>query len=288
MSLTRKTSGALIAPLVTWLTVGVGVPVGLLLVYSFLQIHLLDVIPEPTLANYARVFTTGIYRSFAINTLAIAGPAALLAAAGGFVIAYFMAFRAKKSRAVLLAATVIAFMSSYLALIYSWRTLSGEQGVFNSLLQWMHVIDHPVSFLLFSRTAVIVAEVHFFLPFTTLVLYSALSAIPPALESAARDLGASRWTAIRRIIIPLSGQALLGATLFVFFLVSGDYITPVFLGGVGSSATFGTLIADQINTALNFPLGAALAFVMLGGLLIVAGASRLGMQRSRLLPEHVR
>ena len=177
-------------------------------------------------------------------------------------------------------------MGSYLALIYSWRTLSGQSGIFNSLLQALHVTHGPLSILLFSRVAVITAEVNFFLPFTTLVLYSSLSAIPQELEAAARDLGASRSMTLRRITLPLSGAALFGATLFVFFLSAGDYITPVFLGGVGSNGTFGTLIADQLSTTLNYPLGAAIAFVMLALFLALVVLFRLGMRAAGLLPEH--
>ena len=87
-------------------------------------------------------------------------------------------------------------------------------------------------------------------------------------------------------MLPLSGNAIFGAALFVFFLSAGDYITPVFLGGIGSSATFGTLIADQLSTTLNYPLGAAIAFVMLALFLVVVVVLRLGMRAAGLLPRH--
>src|SRR5207253_1011279 len=96
--------------------------------------------------------------------------------------------------------------------------------------------------------------------------------------------GASRWLTLRRITLPLSGSALFGATLFVFFLSAGDYITPVFLGGIGSSATFGTLISDQLDTTLNYPLGAAIAFVMLAVFLAVFVALPLRMRSAEALP----
>src|SRR5207344_2326280 len=103
---------------------------------------------------------------------------------------------------------------------------------------------------------------------------------------ASRDLGASASTTLRRITLPLAGNALFGATLFVFFLSAGDYITPVFLGGIGSSATFGTLIADQLSTTLNYPLGAAIAFVMLALFLVLVALLRLAMRAGGLLPRH--
>jgi spermidine/putrescine transport system permease protein len=273
-------------PLGALLLLGVIVPVSMLFAFSFFHLHLLEPVPGMTADNYRRVVTTSIYRSYAINTFLIAAPTAVLSIVGGYTLAYFLAFRARRSRTILLTAIVIALMGSYLALIYSWRTLSGQSGIFNSLLQALHVTHGPLSILLFSRVAVITAEVNFFLPFTTLVLYSSLSAIPQELEAAARDLGASRSMTLRRITLPLSGAALFGATLFVFFLSAGDYITPVFLGGVGSNGTFGTLIADQLSTTLNYPLGAAIAFVMLALFLALVVLFRLGMRAAGLLPEH--
>ena len=286
MSLSRRLAAFLMSPLGALLLFGVTVPVSMLFAFSFFHLRLLEVVPGATLDNYRQVVTTTIYRSYAINTFLIAAPTAAVSVAAGYALAYFLAFRARRSRGILLVAVVIALMGSYLALIYSWRTLSGQSGIFNSLLEALHVTQGPLSILLFSRVAVITAEVNFFLPFTTLVLYSSLTAIPKELEAAARDLGASVRMTLRRITLPLSGSALFGATLFVFFLSAGDYITPVFLGGVGSSGTFGTLIADQLSTTLNYPLGAAIAFVMLTLFLVLVLLFRLTMRAAGLLPEH--
>jgi spermidine/putrescine transport system permease protein len=286
--LSRRLAGLLMTPFVAVLLFGVVVPVTMLLAFSFFRLHLLEPVPAFTTENYRLVVTTELYRTYAVNTFLIAVPAALLSVVSGYVVAYFLAFKAVRSRRVILVAVVIALMGSYLALVYSWRTLSGESGILNSLLQALHLTSKPVGFLLFSRIAVIAAEVNFFLPFTILVLFSSLSSIPVGLEAAARDLGASRWMTLRRIMLPLSGSALFGATLFVFFLSAGDYITPVFLGGIGSSATFGTLIADQLSTTLNYPLGAAIAFVMLGVFAVLVLVLRAGMRSAGLLPRYER
>lgn len=285
MSLSRRLAALLMTPLGALLLFGVTIPVALLFAFSFFHLHLLEVVPGATVDNYRRVVTTALYRKYALNTLLIAGPTALLAVIGGYVLAYYLAFRSRHA-GILLVAVVIALMGSYLALIYSWRTLSGEAGIFNSLLQALHLTHAPLGILLFNRVAVVTAEVNFFLPFTTLVLYSSLTSVSPGLEAAARDLGATRRTTLWRVLLPLSGNALFGATLFVFFLSAGDYITPVFLGGIGSSATFGTLIADQLSTTLNYPLGAAIAFVMLALFLLLVVVLRLTMRAAGLLPRH--
>jgi spermidine/putrescine transport system permease protein len=284
--LSRRLTAFLLTPLGALLAFGVVVPVGMLFAFSFFHLHLLEPVPGFTGDNYRRTLTTHLYRTYAINTFLIAIPTAVAAVVAGYVLAYYLAFRAGRARRFLLIAIVIALMGSYLALVYSWRTLSGDSGIFNSLLQAIGLTKQPLGFLLFSRVAVILAEVNFFLPFTTLVLFSSMSSIPTGLESAARDLGASRAMTLRRVMLPLSGSALFGATLFVFFLSAGDYITPVFLGGIGSSATFGTLIADQLSTTLNYPLGAAIAFVMLALFLVVVVGLRLGMRATGLLPQH--
>jgi spermidine/putrescine transport system permease protein len=285
--LSRRLAAFLLTPLGALLLFAVIVPVAMLFAFSFFHIdELLRIVPSFTTSNYADVLRSQLYRTYALNTLLIAAPTALLSIVGGYVLAYYLAFRAGRARGILLIAIVIALMGSYLALIYSWRTLSGERGIINSLLQTAHLTDHPLSLILFSRTAVVIAEVNFFLPFTTLVLFASLTAIPSGLDAAARDLGASRTMTLRRIVLPLSGTALFGATLFVFFLSAGDYITPVFLGGIGSSGTFGTLIADQLSTTLNYPLGASIAFVMLALFAVTVVVLRLAMRAAGLLPEH--
>jgi spermidine/putrescine transport system permease protein len=251
----------LLTPFGALLAFGVVVPAAMLFAFSFFHLSLLELVPGFTFDNYRKVVSTPLYRTYAVNTFLIAAPTALLSVIGGFVLAYFLAFRARRSRRFLLIAIVIAFMGSYLAVVYSWRTLSGESGIINSLLQAAHVTSAPVGFLLFSRIAVVIAEVNFFLPLTTLVIFSSLSSIPPGLEPASRDLGASAWTTLRRITLPLAGNALFGAALFVFFLSAGDYIAPVFLGG--SDRRHVRDVDGSAEPVPNFPLGVSIAFVML-------------------------
>jgi len=201
--LSRRLAAFLLTPLGALLLFAVIVPVAMLFAFSFFHIDaLLRIVPSFTTRNYADVLRSHLYRTYALNTLMIAAPTALLSTVGGYVLAYYLVFRAGRARGILLIAIVIALMGSYLALIYSWRTLSGERGIINSLLQTAHLTDHPLSLILFSRTAVVIAEVNFFLPFTTLVLFASLTAIPSGLDAAARDLGASRTMTLRRIVLP--------------------------------------------------------------------------------------
>jgi spermidine/putrescine transport system permease protein len=261
---TFRMSVLVTSPLALILLVTLVIPAGTFFVFSFLTFNLRKVQMHFTLDNYVIALTDPLYRKLAWNTLLIATPTTLLAVVGGYLVAYYLAFNAARSRNPLLALVVLSMMASYLVRIYAWRTILGEQGIFNSALAYIGFTDGPIELLLFSRMAVTVAQVNIFLPFTTLLLYSSLLSITRDLRESACDLGAAPGEVIRRIVIPLSGTALLSATMFTFFVSAGDFITPVFLGG-RNSATFGTAIADELRLTSNYALGSALSFIMLFG-----------------------
>jgi spermidine/putrescine transport system permease protein len=260
-------------------------PAGILFVYSFYSYDLFQIYPGFHFHWYHQVFSNAIYRTVAWNTVAIALPTTVASIAGGYAIAYYVVFCATRARRLILALVVISMLSSYLARVYAWRTLLGENGIINTGLQWAGAIHGPISWLLFSRLAVILAEVSLYLPIAALILFASLSGVQPELRDVARDLGAGRAETLWRVTLPLSGRALFGAALLTFFLSCGDYITPAFLGGASSSQTFGTTIASAISIEANYPLGAALSFVMVAGFLVY-GLGLLGALRfGRLLPR---
>jgi spermidine/putrescine transport system permease protein len=285
MKISRRLAAVLLSPLGLLILLGGLVPAGILFVYSFYDYSLFQISPAFHFAWYRTVFTDPLYRTVAWNTIAIAVPTVVLAVAGGYAIAYYLAFKAQRLRTPLFALVVISMLASYLARIYAWRTLMGSNGIINSTLQAVGIVHHPVSWLIFSRFPVILAEVNLYLPITTLILFASLSGIAFELEEAARDLGAGRAQALRRVIMPLSGGALLGASALCFFLSAGDYVTPAFLGGVASSQTFGTTIATAITTEGNYPLGSALSFVMILLFLVYAAVLATSLHAARLLPR---
>jgi spermidine/putrescine transport system permease protein len=285
MRLNARLGAALASPLILLLIATIVVPAGTFLAYSFYDFVLLEPKPGFQLDHYSTALTDPLYHKLAWNSIAIAVPATVLSVAFGYVLAYYLAFVAsRRSRQVLLALVVISLMASYLVRIYAWRTLLGEQGLINSALEGIGLIDKPFGFLLFSRFAVVVAQVNLFLPFTALLLYASLSGLSAQLVEGARDLGARRAEALRRVLVPLSGHAILAAAALTFFLSAGDYITPVLLGGTNSS-TFGTAISDQLRITGNYPLGAALSFVMVAGFAAVYWGLRLSMRAAGMLPK---
>jgi spermidine/putrescine transport system permease protein len=272
-----------IAPLSLLLGATLVVPAGIFFGYSFRSVSFRQIQPGLTWENYAAVLTDPLYWRLASNTLLIAVPTTLASVACGYLLAYFLVFHAGRMRGPLLAAIVLSMMASYLVRIYAWRTILGEEGILNSALQIIGATNEPIGLLLFSRSAVVVAQVNIILPFTTLLLYASLTSITRDIREGARDLGAGPLEVVRRIVLPLTGPSLLSAVVFTLFVSAGDFVTPVFLGGT-NSATFGTVIADELRITSNFGLGSALSFAMLGGFGLSYVAVRSAMKTLGLLP----
>jgi spermidine/putrescine transport system permease protein len=285
MSLGHSRAAMLGGPLGALLIGGVLVPAAILFVYSFFGFSLFEIHPGFHLDWYRQIVSDGLYRVVVGNTLAIAVPTTIACVVGGYMIAYYIAVVAGRSRGVLLMLVVVSLLASYLARVYAWRTLMGDHGIVNSLLQSAGVIEQPIGWLLFSRLPVILAEINLYMPVTALICYASLTGIPGEVREAARDLGAGRLQTLWRITLPLSGPALFGSAALAFFLSCGDYITPAFLGGPTTSSTLGTLIFSQITTDGNYPLSAALSFSTMALFFIYALALFSILRGSRLLPR---
>jgi spermidine/putrescine transport system permease protein len=284
MRLSRRGGLALLAPLTVILAGAILVPAGVFFVYSFFTFELLEPRPGFDLGHYGTVFSDEIYRRLAWNTLQIAVPTTVLSVCGGFALAYWIALCRGRTRTVLLALVVVSMLASYLARIYAWRTLLGEQGILASAIRDTGLGDGVPDFLYFSRVSVVIGQVNFLIPFATLVLFAGLSGIAGNLRDAGRDLGARPATVFARVTLPLAGPALLSAITFTFFLAAGDYLTPLLLGG-SSGSTFGTVISDQLKLTGNYPLGAALSFTMVAAFGIAYAVVRLTMRSLGLLPK---
>jgi spermidine/putrescine transport system permease protein len=288
MRISRRLAVGLVSPLSLLLVVGGLVPAAILFAYSFYEYSLFQITPAFHFTWYRTIVSDSVYRTVTWNTLAIAIPTVLATVVGGYTIAYFLAFKAKRSRTPIFALVVISMLASYLARIYAWRTLMGDNGIINSTLRAAGVIHHPIGWLIFSRVPVILAEVNLYLPIATLILFASLSGIPFELEEAARDLGAGRLQALRRVIVPPTGAALVGAGALSFFLSAGDYVTPAFLGGVSTSQTLGTTIATAISTEGNYPLGSALSFGTVLIFVVYTVVLVVALRTARLLPRRAR
>jgi spermidine/putrescine transport system permease protein len=212
-----------------------------------------------TLAQYGDVLGRASYRALFLRSVLISGAVTLVTVALAYPMAYFVAFHAKRKFLWLVALT-IPFWTSYLLRVFAWKIILGFNGVINSGLMRLDLIDQPLSFLLYNPFAVVVTLAHAWAAFAILPIYVSLEKIDRSLLEAASDLGDSALRRFLRITLPLSAPGVLGAALLIFVPTTGDFVTPELVGG-----TRGTMIANlievQFNAAGNWPLGAALSVV---------------------------
>jgi spermidine/putrescine transport system permease protein len=246
------------------------VPAGLLVAYSFFTVDQIDLQVTPTLSlgNYKAAVTGALYRELLLRTLAVGLLVAVIVLTLSYAFAYISTFTFPQHRELLLFLVLASLFGGYLVRIYAWRTILGGEGLVNSALRTLGLIDQPLQFLVFSRFAVVVTLVNFLLPFGILPLYSAMQNVPRDALEAARDLGGGPLAVFRTVTLPLTLTGLRVAFAFAFVLACGDYVTPTLVGGTHGQM-IGNAIADQFGVAFNWPLGAALAIVTLAIVLMV-------------------
>lgn len=269
------TGGLLAAPAVVYMTVFFVVPSLILFVYSFWTSASYKIVPDFVFTNYIGSIMSPVFLKVTLNALVIGLSTATITLVLAIPVGYYLVYVSRSQTILYL--ILITWFSSYLVRIYAWRTLLGTNGVLNTVLLQLGIIDHPVGAFLFSPFAVTITLIHIYLPFCILLVVSALAEIKRELIDASRDLGTSALGAFFKVIAPNAANGLVGAFMLTFILVAGDYVTPQMLGGA-SGQTTGLLIADQFRKTGNWPLGAAQAFIMfavsLAIYLIVIGAGR--------------
>jgi spermidine/putrescine transport system permease protein len=272
------------APARAWLLAPAGLvvaglfflPLGLLFAVSFWSVRSLRLVPDLTLAAYARFLSS--YLDVTLRTLGIGLVTGLLCTVLGFVFAYGARFDAGRFADALVLATLVTLFGGYLAKVYAWRSILGIDGIVNSLLLGLGIVREPVAWMMFNRGTVIVALLHFLLPFAILPIYASLRTVSLVGIEAARDLGAGSAAVLRRVILPQCRGGIAGAFAFCFLLASGDYVTPLFLGG-SSGSMLGQFITVEFSTRFNWPAGAAMAFALLGACLVTVAGARTMIDR---------
>ena len=142
-----------------------------------------------------------------------------------------------------------------------WALLIGGKGMISELLQALYITDGPFS-LMFTTTGMIVALVHVLVPFMVLSVWASIQRIDPQVEDAALTLGASKFTVLRRIVLPQIMPGVLSGSLIVFALTASAFATPAIIGGRRLKVVATTAYDEYLNT-LNWPLGAAIALLLL-------------------------
>ncbi len=255
-------AGVTIPPL-AWVALFLLTPYLLMFCYSFWTVSPSQVIVHQwTLANYSELITKDVYNQTLLRSMWIAARVTILALLLGYPLAYFLSFHAGRRKDLYYQLVIIPLWVSYLVRAYAWKTILGSDGVFNTLLQYLHLTKHPLEFLLYSPFAVVLTLTHIYTPFVFLPIYAALEHIPRNLIEASHDLGASPGRTFWRVVFPLSLPGVIAGATFAFVLSLGDFLAPLLLGGP-SGIMISNIVVSLFGAAYNWPLGAAISLCML-------------------------
>jgi spermidine/putrescine transport system permease protein len=258
--------GLLIAPLVS------------LFLRSFWTQHGFDIDKTFTLHNYWELiapsdevtYWSGIpfpmknpaYAIVIVKSLLISLGATVAVISIAYPMAYFLAFRVMRHKMLWLIIITIPFWTSYLLRVFAWKIILGYNGVINSGLIYLGLIDKPLDFLLYNPFSVIVTLAHAWVAYAILPIYVSLEKIDRSLLEAATDLGDRPWERFLHVTLPLSLPGVIASTLMVFIPTVGDYVTPSLVGGP-TGVMVGNTIQSLFGQRNDGPLGAALSAVVM-------------------------
>lgn len=259
----------MISPAYLWLTAAIFLPLSAMLFFSFLSEAPFGARDWSfTLQHYGDFFQRSLYPTLLWKSLKLALIVTLLCMLIGFPCAYVLAKIIKgRSREALFLLVILPFWSNSLVRIFSWAIVLRGNGVLDVTANAILPFDVSIN-LMFSYPAIIIGLVHSYLPYVILTSYLALQAIDDNLIDAARSMGASMRTILWRIILPLSAPGLFAGAVLIFVPVVGSFMEPRILGG-RQGTFYGTVIEDQFTAVFNWPLGAALSFILLAVVLVI-------------------
>ncbi|WP_050927712.1 ABC transporter permease [Aestuariivita boseongensis] len=260
---------ALMSPTLAIMTVGILVPFIILLVISFWTRDGFGFDTTFTTNNYVRAWSEPIFGALLQRSFWISGVATLVTVLLCYPMAYYVAFHVHRNKMMWIILMTLPFWTSYLLRVFAWKVILGYEGVINSGLMTVGLIDQPLEFLLYSQEAVIITLAHAWAAFAILPLYVSLEKIDKSLLEAATDLGDGPVARFFRITLPLSMPGVIAACFLIFIPTTGDYITPALLGGP-DGAMIGNFIQLQFGRVNNWPMGATLSIVLMLWISLIA------------------
>ena len=259
----------LTAPTYLWLAFTVFLPLSAMFFFSFLT-------DAPfgnkevffSLENYQAIWDKTFYQLLLFKSFRLGLEVTVLCFLIGFPCALILAKHVKGYwREAIFVLIILPFWSNALVRIFSWSMVLRGNGVIEMTLNWISPGFGDFS-LMFTYQAILIGLVHSYLPYMILTCYVSIQSIDDSIIEAARVLGASRIMILMRLIIPLSLPGIAAGSVLIFIPVVGSFMEPRILGG--REGTFiGTIIEDQFTRVFNWPLGAALSFLMLFIILII-------------------
>ena len=228
---------------------------------------------QMTLANYVDIARDDYFHVIFARTFGMAILVTLLCIVIGVPEAYVLSRLSARWRAVSIVIVLGPMLISVVVRTLGWAVLLGNEGVINKLLLGSGLVNEPVK-MMFTFTGVVVALVHVLVPFMVLAVWASLQKLDATTEQAAQSLGAGFSTVLRRIVFPQVIPGVLSGGLIVFALAASAFATPAIIGGRRLKVV-PTTIYDEFLGNLNWPLGAALAVVLVVIVLVVS----MGMNR---------
>jgi spermidine/putrescine transport system permease protein len=263
-------AGRQLAPAALFYLVFFGLPLLILFALSFWTQQGFQRVPDLTLASYLKGVTDKLYQAVFLRTVMVGLLTALVVVPVAYVMAYLMRFRFERRGQLILSLVLVSMFSGYLVRIYAWRTILGTQGLLNAALEQVGLISEPITWLIYSPVAVMITLVGLLLPLSLLPIWSSMANVSRDHLEAARDLGSNGLRLHRTVLLPMVLPGVGTAFAIAFVLAAGDFVVPAMVGGTQGGSMVGNLIADQYHgSGANWPLGAALAFLIMLVLVVV-------------------
>ncbi len=233
-----------------------------------------------SLANYQFFFAKQHYINTLIRSIAISSLVALTTVLLAYPAAYFIAFHVHQNKMRWLIIITLPFWTSYLLRVFSWKLILGFNGVINSALMWLGVIEQPLDFILYNTNAVVLTLAHAWAAFAILPIFVSLQKIDKSLLEAAHDLGENQFRTFLRVTLPLSMPGVVAGLLLVFIPTVGDFVTPKLVGGP-KGLMIGNLIQVAFGRLDNWPLGAAISIISMSTVTLVVCLFLYGIGRAK-------
>ncbi|MER9399480.1 ABC transporter permease [Mesorhizobium sp. M0615] len=263
---------ALISPTLVYALILLLVPILVVFAHSFWTQNYLTIDHTFTLENYRIALTEPIYRDLLWRSLYISLTVSFFTVILAYPIAYFISFHGGRHKSLWLFLITIPFWTSYLLRVMSWKVILGYNGVLNSGVMGLGIIDEPSTALLYNSSAVIITLTHAWAAFAILPIFVSLEKVDRTLVEAATDLGDRPLRSFLRVTLPLSAPGVISAALIVMIPTVGDYVTPRLVGGK-DGVMIANAIESQFHKASNWPLGAALSVTTMLVVTLMAGAT---------------
>ena len=268
----------MISPTAIYATLLMAAPLVAMVVYSFMVDSKVGITSGFTFDNYLKVWTGRIDQALMIRSLTVSALVTLATVALAYPVAYFVSFHVRPERKSLwLFLITIPFWTSYLIRVFLWKVILGYNGVINSGLMSIGLIDEPLTVINYSLGSMIMTLAHAYAAFAILPIFVSLEKSDRSFLEAGQDLGESKLMTFIRVTLPLSMPGVIAAVLIVFIPTIGDYVTPELIGG-GKLPMIANRIEGVMLKQNDKALGSAIAMT---AMLIVALVSILFLLLNR-------